>query len=58
MEEIWISSTNLYRKSNEKSAMLMSVTVFNLKLYGQHELHQKDKYSSLKALVLLFFSAS
>lgn len=55
MEEIWVSSTNPYSKSHEKSEMLLSVPVFNLKLYGQYELHQKEKYSSLKALVLLFF---
>lgn len=56
MEEIWIMPiTNPYRKSHEKSKMLLSVKVFNLKLYGQYELHQKEKYSCLRALVLLFF---
>lgn len=55
MEEIWISSTNPYRKSHEKSEMLLSVMVFNLKPNGQYELHQKLKYSSLKAVVWLFF---
>lgn len=34
---------------------LLSVTVLNLKLHGQYELHQEEKYSSLKALVLVFF---
>lgn len=35
--------------------MLLSITVLNLKLHGQYELHQKEKHSSLKALVLVFF---
>lgn len=42
MEEIWISSTNPYRKSPEKSEMLLSVMVFNLKPNGQNSIKKKN----------------